>query len=366
MKTRTIVAIGLMLVLLVCCSNLPSQRVEGIITLDGNSPCPPRPQRIPHTPTPTPSRWSYLTVLREYTLLGEGTFIKFKATADTAEDVAEFGTVEEWWGRETYRLKIDTTHYSYQEVGDYLNTWDECHVSILVEEVVPAATPTPTPTPTLEPGRVNIAVGQALYGAIDGDKCYADIPLCGNGLVCPVEYGREVPCGDWETTIVYSTPAPTPTPTPEISVFDESIRLPNEWSVLPEADWTFEFDWSGDIIITDALSRTVTVAGPAMVRFEEAVEDTPYLTNFTYLKATIGDAELESLNIDAKCIKLLDIDVIGSDTITVTWADGLAHCEIVDGLNMSIGGEIFQAWRCGNGGVIHIDWRNRKQGECDD
>jgi len=98
--------------------------------------CPARPQKVMPTPTPTPSKLSYLTVTREYTLLGEGTFILFRATADAAEDVAEFGTVSNLY-RESYRLRVDTIKYNYQEVIDYLNSWDDCY----------GGAPIPTATP---------------------------------------------------------------------------------------------------------------------------------------------------------------------------------------------------------------------------
>lgn len=98
--------------------------------------CPARPQQVMPTPTPTPSKLSYLTVISEYTMLFEGTFIRFRATADAAEDVAGFGTVSNLY-RESYKLRVDTIKYNYQEVIDYLNSWDDCYGGI----PIPTATP---------------------------------------------------------------------------------------------------------------------------------------------------------------------------------------------------------------------------------
>jgi len=63
----------------------------------------------------------------------------------------------------------------------------------------------PTATPGSckeEEGCIRIPPGSTLeYDAVDEDgRCYVDIPACGPGA-CPVEWGREVSCDDWETTV---------------------------------------------------------------------------------------------------------------------------------------------------------------------
>jgi len=249
----------------------PRQEIQ-VVTV---SPiCPPRPQKIAPSPTPTPSTVSYLTVTDDFTLIGEGTFIRFRATADAAADVAQFGTVSpSMIGRESYKLRVNTIEYDYQEVLDYLNSWDECYhgEDIYIPGIVAFDLNTPTPTPTLEPGAMRITDGPAYYGAIDGNRCYADIPLCGD-RVCPVEWGREVSCDDGEPI----PPTPTPTATPEFDVDGWIEWLISQWRFTPDLDDWLLIDWPDSIIITDALSQTTVIQGPATVRFnDETAVPTP-------------------------------------------------------------------------------------------
>lgn len=204
--------------------------------------------------------------------------------------------------------------YDFNEVLNYLEFWPHCRKEAVRAEPTSTVTPQPTPTydytaslsadpyptPTLEPGvRItpgpmgysgcddgetlvqakptptpeisSIFIGQWLtYIVVEDGKCYS-VPECYQfidkvrfTMPCSVEYGHRVSCIEGAPVVT-----PIPTPTPEIYLEIEWPTGP--WLFTPgDEDTTLEIDWRGDIIVTDALSQTVRISGPATVQFAES------------------------------------------------------------------------------------------------
>ncbi len=149
---------------------------------------------------------------------------------------------------------------------------DKCYV--WAHEVSCDVWETTLPTPTPTPAPVPYATDYGETCAVEDGQYYV-VPTCsswdGSGTLdeyaCPIEQGYPVDVKTYQECldIAWGHESPTPTPTLVTLFFDES----NDWSVFPEADWTFEFDWSGNIHITDALSQTTSLQGPVTVRFSD-------------------------------------------------------------------------------------------------
>jgi len=71
------------------------------------------------------------------------------------------------------------------------------------------------------------------------------------------------------------------------------------------------------------------------------------------------NTDILSVNDAAAYRKLLDIAISSTQGISVTWQDGLSGCKRIEGLDILIGNEIYQGWRCGELKGIHLDWRDR-------
>ena len=77
------------------------------------------------------------------------------------------------------------------------------------------------------------------------------------------------------------------------------------------------------------------------------------------------DADATALDFaNVLCEQLVDMTFWGLDDIGVAWQDGLVGCEMIEGLDVLVGDEVFQAWRCGLPGGIQFDWRNVKRSHC--
>ncbi len=259
-----------------------------------------------------PSRPTYETefAVRNY-YEGVGR-ITFDTTEDMASDTKEFGDLyHDLDGG--YTLYVNS-RYVFQEVLDYLEAWGECRVmadrGIEISARGSTTSQYPAPTPTLEPSGVRIGDGPLLWAGKENGRCYVDVPECGYGQPCPLDWGREVSCDDWETTVfptttptpdweatistshsesygsdMWLTRTPTPTATPNLVIqsYDRldpldkllqdliTIALATEYTFRPKTtDVKLFIDWPGTITITDALSQTVVIKGPATVTFEEA------------------------------------------------------------------------------------------------
>jgi len=156
--------------------------------------------------------------------------ITFDATKDMATATEEFGKLypDPDGG---YTLWMNG-RYDFAEVLAYLESWPECHDGAdaflldrqgnltlipephpdihnvgefeypVIDSLVVQETPTPTPTPdsTLH------LDSDTEYTVVGGGRCYVEVPECihdsGEGFQwtgpCPVEWGREVSCGDEE------------------------------------------------------------------------------------------------------------------------------------------------------------------------
>ena len=271
MKVKTFIAIGLALVLMAGCAPRAKQQAA-------TPTCPPRPQRQTAS-----------SIIQDYwEPTGRITFYA-DAIESYAEDFfSEFGGFYPDSGN-SYTLWVDA-RYDFNEVLEYLQR-SECHLELGEVYWGDEAYRKITPTPTLEPGEMRITDGPALYGAIDGDRCWVDIPLCGD-RVCPVEWGQEVSCDDMETPVQAEVP-PTPTPTPTLTpdwgldstadlqfLLDSDVDTTRwlgwtqEWRFTPENDEeTLEIDWVGSIFITNAFSITLTITGPITLRFTTEQEE---------------------------------------------------------------------------------------------
>jgi len=261
----------------------------------------------------------------------------FQATEDMATSTEEFGWLSHDF--DGYTLYVDS-RYDFQEVLDYLSSWNECYhgedlyiggiaVSRHDWEVPPpAATPAPTPGTTV------ISTGIARYMMPMDDRYYA-VPACSywaDGLQwlvpcsipclpCPqaklvgirnssealrviffdapldiasqfTELGRlfHTTSGwfelyvdvryDFPEVLAYlqslrsvpqghATPMPAPTATRELDVESWIEWLTSQWHFTPDLDDWLLIDWPDSIIITDALSQTMVIQGPATVRFGE-------------------------------------------------------------------------------------------------
>lgn len=164
--------------------------------------CPPRPE--------------YVTgfAVRNY-YAGTGR-ITFDATEDMATATEEFGKLS-YDLDGGYTLYVNA-RYDFAEVLAYLESWNECHDTFLVDSQDNLTLPPEAHLDMLTPT-------QEVYLSIEDDS---EILL-----------------------------------TVDPTVFEEW----GYWTIFPKVDWTFEIDWPYAILVTDALSQTHTIAGPVMARF---------------------------------------------------------------------------------------------------
>jgi len=171
------------------------------------------------------------------------------ATAEAAMQAEEFGNLVHDWDSD-YTLYVGP-RYDFQEVLDYLNSWDECGADPgFVEEA--------------EEGSILITDGPGWWGvctSVDGCKCYADC----NNRPCPSDWWWEVSCGDGELI------SPTPTPEPDESwsggtpllgsadIYHDTPTLTSTPTLEPEVYLWHCFDeWGHEVSCDDWASPSLT------------------------------------------------------------------------------------------------------------
>ena len=101
-----------------------------------------------------------------------------------------------------------------------------------------------------------------VYDGFDDYTLYVDRRYDFQEVLAYLQSLRSVPQG-------HATPTPTPTATPELDVNGWIEWLTSQWHFTPDLDDWLLIDWPDSIIITDALSQTIVIQGPATVRFGE-------------------------------------------------------------------------------------------------
>jgi len=93
-------------------------------------------------------------------------------------------------------------------------------------------------------------------------ELYVDVRYDFPEVLAYLQSLRSVPQG-------HATPASTPTATPELDANGWIEWLTSQWHFAPDLDDWLLIDWSDTMTVTDALSQTIVIQGPATVRFGE-------------------------------------------------------------------------------------------------